>query len=196
MDAVFAYGSLINSQSHGRMDGVSFPVRVRGLRRGWYLPVPDDRDTGLGIVFAQPSTCNGILIPCEPNEIVIADLRETEHGYKREQVPRENVVWSVRTEEQFDNIWVYVTQDLGHPTDDCPIAQSYLDVVIAGCLSIDRQFAEEFIRTTEGWEFPWVNDRTAPRYRRAIQCPIKEIDELLRDMLPERMETRVVEKST
>ena len=78
-----------------------------------------------------------------------------------------------------------------------PIAQSYVDIILRGCLTISKDFAKEFILTTQGWlllngklvpttdgiaghgdqetlsgdhdqiQVHWVNDRHDPLYVRA-----------------------------
>ena len=37
-------------------------------------------------------------------------------------------------------------------SSDYPIAQSYVGIVVRGCLMISKSFAQEFIQTTKGWE--------------------------------------------
>ena len=49
------------------------------------------------------------------------------------------------------NVWVYVQQAPAPIQCDAPIAQSYLDVILRGCLTISKQFAHHFIETTRGW---------------------------------------------
>src|SRR5262249_44445648 len=57
----------------------------------------------------------------------------------------------------------------GEPTAAVLMVQSYVDICINGCLEIEAQyprargFAQEFIRSTTGWNAHWVNDRIYPR---------------------------------
>lgn len=58
-------------------------------------------------------------------------------------------------------IWVYVPNEMHPPSNEYPIAQSYVDTIMRGCLSINEAFAREFISTTIGWhpnEFNNNND--------------------------------------
>jgi hypothetical protein len=48
-------------------------------------------------------------------------------------------------------IWVYVPSDPLPPDDQYPIAQTYVDVILQGCLDIHADFAREFIEDTKGW---------------------------------------------
>ncbi|KAJ3156152.1 hypothetical protein HDU86_004120 [Geranomyces michiganensis] len=47
------------------------------------------------------------------------------------------------------------------PTPTIPIPQSYVDVVLEGCLEYGPAFAADFVLHTKGWEGVWVNDRHA-----------------------------------
>jgi hypothetical protein len=49
------------------------------------------------------------------------------------------------------NIWMYVQREMQPPTSESPIAQSYVDTILRGCLSISEDFAEKFISDTKGW---------------------------------------------
>jgi hypothetical protein len=48
-------------------------------------------------------------------------------------------------------VWIYVTKNPVPASSTNPIAQSYVDIVLRGCLTISQQFAQEFITTTKGW---------------------------------------------
>jgi hypothetical protein len=79
--------------------------------------------------------------------------------------------------------WLYTATEPGFPSEDCPIAQSYVDVVLTGCLEFGESFAAEFVRTTTHWAYPWIDDRSAPRYVRSMQnvslAKYMEIDRIL-----------------
>jgi hypothetical protein len=89
-----------------------------------------------------------------------------------------------------DSLWVYMIDSPTLPTEDCPIAQSYLDVVLSGCFEIGEHFAEDFVLTTFGWERFWINDRHRPRYRRFVPGDTERIDDLLRRLLPAQLSKR------
>jgi hypothetical protein len=103
-----------------------------------------------------------------------------------------------------------------------PISQSYVDIILRGCLSISRDFARRFLETTHGWEhgewldrndgdntnaggdfndrtlsrYMWVNDRHAPIYYHAdVEYSLvkgKEIDELIQEHRPHALKLRVL----
>ncbi len=65
-----------------------------------------------------------------------------------------------------------------------PIAMSYVDVVITGCLEYGEDFAKRFSETTSRWDRQIVDDRSRPMYPRAKKDPDTEpIDRLLEDVL-------------
>jgi hypothetical protein len=82
-----------------------------------------------------------------------------------------------------ESIWIYLPNEPGWPSEECPIVQSYVDVVLAGCLEVGESFAAEFVRTTMNWGYPWIDDRSAPRYARAMYdtpaAKCMEIDRIL-----------------
>ncbi|QDT98034.1 gamma-glutamylcyclotransferase family protein [Gimesia aquarii] len=191
---LFVYGSLIGSDSECLI-GPSLsrvPARVIGLQRGWFLPIPEDCDMGLGVVFQKDSTCNGVVLEINSKTISEADEREIQHGYSRVQIPSDTIIASNRSYNRDDKVWAYITNNAQNPSNMNPIAQSYIDVVLSGCIEISKKFAKEFVETTHGWEFPWIDDRQMPRYRRAISTNAEQVDELLEQVIPTEFARRRV----
>ncbi|MBS3158349.1 gamma-glutamylcyclotransferase [Candidatus Woesearchaeota archaeon] len=193
---IFGYGSLINTQSRtGTSEtGKPIPVRIKGVQREWNIVVPDYHQTGLGVIYVPQSTCNGVIVPVTESGLAKFDERELKHGYEQVQIERQTieVLTGIQIPAEGD-VLMYITKNPGSPSDDCPIAQSYLDVVVAGCLEFGDEFAREFIATTQGWEHPWVNDRANPRYRGTVGgVPVTKIDQLLDEIIPEAYKKRKV----
>jgi hypothetical protein len=186
---LFVYGSLIGTDQHGAAR--AYPARVEGLERGWYLPVPEDRDTGLAAITSTESACNGVVIPCDVESLSKNDARELLHGYERIRVEPTFDAVDLGGERTPKEVWAYVLQDPLPASRNLPIAQSYVDVVLLGALEISEDFAREVIRTTVGWDWPWIDDRKAPRYRRAGPAPILEIDHLLEGTIPSEFAKRL-----
>ena len=73
--------------------------------------------------------------------------------------------------------WVYTPQSKISPCSNFPIAQSYVDIILRGCVDISEGFALNFLETTDGWidnidcsvknNFIWIDDREMPLYIRA-----------------------------
>ncbi len=178
IDYLFGYGSLINSESRARtgMSGTTIPVRVKGIQRIWNFVDRDTRMRALGVVVREASMTNGILASVPSSDLWRFDQREA--GYTRTRLDPASVIgWN---EKQVPDgiIWTYLPNEPAWPSADCPIVQSYVDVVLAGCLEVSESFAAEFVRTTSNWDYPWVDDRSAPRYVRALRSvpPARYLD--------------------
>ena len=92
-----------------------------------------------------------------------------------------------------EDTWIYFAKKTNHPCQSQPIAQSYVDVIIKGCLEIGLEYTEEFLKTTAGWEYPWIDDRMFPRYPRHLDyekhCP--KTDQIIQQSMPELFNHRV-----
>lgn len=188
---LFGYGSLINHQSRlatGRTGDVA-PVKVLGLQRAWNVIAYDSQMTGLGVIPRESAVCNGVLIEIEEGELAAFDKREIEgtgFNYERVGIKIEDILGvTVVTDSKF-KVWTYVVRKPIAPTTDFPILQSYVDVVLTGCLEFGEDFAIEFVRSTLGWESPWYNDRRCPRYIRCLKtAAYQKIDEILAKHAPQ-----------
>ena len=84
------------------------------------------------------------------------------------------------------------------PTPDYPIVQSYVDIMIKGCMELEENykltgFAEECISTTSHWSPHWVNDRPMPRRPFIFEKKAVRIDKLLRKNLQQYFDKRQIE---
>jgi hypothetical protein len=178
---VAGYGSLINPESRSRTgpSGEAIPIRVSGYQRAWTFVSPSDRMTVLGISPRQGSIINGVLVPITETGLPSFDARE--EGYTRTHLAQTSITCLDGRKLLEGEFWIYVPKKKGRPTKACPIVQSYLDVVLTGCLDYGEPFAVEFIRSTGLCDYPRLNDRSAPRYVRGMRCvPLAEIiDRLL-----------------
>mmetsp|Transcript_99621 Transcript_99621/g.286163 ORF Transcript_99621/g.286163 Transcript_99621/m.286163 type:complete len:273 (-) Transcript_99621:294-1112(-) len=172
---IFGYGSLICPLSRAvtaptLAQRSVIPVRVQGLERIWSLPFRGL--TFMGIRQRPQAECVGVLIPVNEDELAQFDSREL--GYDRQPIPFEAVQElqepsvlnrsSSFQQQQHHNdndddsaeknkiqIWVYVQQMPQPVSKDSPIAQSYVDIILRGCISISEDFAKDFLKTTRGW---------------------------------------------
>lgn len=180
----FGYGSLVNRQTHAYPD--ARPARLSGWKRVWrhtdlrpvaFLTVVPDRHTEItGLMAAVPDG-------------EWAALDERERAYDR--VDARGQVRHDMTE--MPEVVVYAIPDgkHGEPDRSCPVLLSYLDVVVQGYL---REFGEagarDFFATTDGWDAPVLNDRTAPIYTRQQALTRDEqafVDDMLSDLCVEVM---------
>lgn len=168
-DYIFGYGSLINAESRKKSgySGKSIPVIVNGIKRAWSVRInPPHNLTVLGAYFDKSSKCNGVIVEIPKGELKQFDDRELPFGYKRIALSSKEII-PISGKAPKGNIWVYVEKEHFFPTKTFPIAQSYVDVVINGCLEINKDFAKDFITLTDNWDSPWINDRNNPKYPRA-----------------------------
>lgn len=193
---LFSYGTLINQESLGStIPGrlrTRIPARVNGFQAGWTARAEYTALTALGCRQAAGSNTIGVLIPVEELELEVLDERETRSIYKRISIPIRSAEVLSPYPQNPSSIESYVVHEAEKPDKLAPIAQSYLDVVLGGCLSIGNDFAESFISNVTGWNHPWVNDRNEPRYIRAQRNPSleKRIDQLLERLVPEAFDAR------
>lgn len=159
---IFGYGSLMNSASR-RLTGqtsAARPAIAHGLCRYWgkvdesYILAPLVVTQGEGLI-------NGVLLQVDDAQLVEFDRRE--RGYQRIQIGHQDIDCQHPLSET-DRIWIYVTEQATPPCELSPIVQTYVDTVLAGCLEISEQFAEQFIQHTIGWHHPLENDRHQPKY--------------------------------
>ncbi len=192
---LFGYGSLINPESRKKTgkSGEATPVRVMGVQRGWNQVVSHARATVLGAREQAGLTCNGVIIPVEESELATFDQREKDGGYRRVSLDKSRII-HLESADREGVFWMYVAEllELQTPSEENPIIQSYADVALTGCFSFGESFAREFVLTTVGWDAPWINDRSDPRYPRAMdRVPLAEaIDSLLAELVPAAFRNR------
>lgn len=201
------YGSLMNARSRAKTGdtGSAFPARVSGFRREWSYGQSKRSMTALGArqTGSAADTLNAVIVTVAAASLPKFDERE--QRYRRVLVPHASVKWlgggapppKLAAE---DRVWVYVNEDPAEPTEPLPIMQSYVDVVLEGCLKYGDEFARECVRTTHLWEdkagkatVTWVNDREAPKiYERGFvpAATVAKIDALLREVVPAELAER------
>jgi len=162
---IFGYGSLINPDSRAKtgQTGRSWPAKVSGYQRHWSVMSPEFGMSSVAVIPFENSVCNGVLVEVNESELPLFDEREA--GYTRAKIAASQIQGYTDTLPG-GTIWIYHTQQINPPCDQAPIALSYADVILAGCLSIGEAFAAEFIENTSGWQHALLNDRQQPRYPR------------------------------
>lgn len=176
---VFGYGSLICPDSRAITaptvaDRTVLPVSIKGVERTWAKQSQTSKATSMGVQFREGAECVGVLVPVNDSELKSFDKREV--GYDRYEIPLEDIEPVVHllgdndsAQTVYDNtflgedfdlehatdvpqVWIYVQQDPVPASPQFPIAQSYVDIMLRGCLTISKEFADEFIQTTKGWD--------------------------------------------
>lgn len=163
---VFGYGSIIN---YGTRTVESLredmAVRVSGLSRGWFQRIESLSTTSLGVVERDGASCNGVLVEVSPE--LLAELDNREEDYVRETLDHKNI--ELLTDGKLEDettVYVYKTTHPEPATEEFPIVQSYVDMVLYGCLAHGEEFAEEFVKTTEFSDAPLIDDADKPKHPR------------------------------
>lgn len=194
MHCLFGYGSLICTHSRSRtgVSGDAIPVELTGITRRWSVPVPSYQATAVGAHEDAEGRCNGVVFIVDDDNLVRFDARE--QGYQRVAIDWSNVAPStdIPLPEKLP-LWAYVGHSEHEPLPTRPIMQSYLDVILNGCLAYGETFARQFLRTTTPWQH-LVDDRTHPNYPRAMKDPdlAPRVDELLASELPDLLQGRAL----
>ncbi|UWR91487.1 gamma-glutamylcyclotransferase [Phaeobacter inhibens] len=166
----FGYGSLVNTRTHAY--GQARTARLSGWRRAWVQT--DLRPVAyLSAVPSADSRIDGLVAEVPGADWAALDDRE--FGYDR-LAARDAVQHDLAPETE---IAVYAIPASSQHAASMrhPILLSYLDVVIQGYLDVfGTEGVADFMRTTDGWDAPILNDRAAPRYPRAQALTTEERD--------------------
>ncbi|MBS3093033.1 gamma-glutamylcyclotransferase [Candidatus Pacearchaeota archaeon] len=185
---IFGYGSLISQESRARtgISGTAIPVTVIGIERQWNVVAQNNFFTCVGAISNSERKCNGVIFPVNELELQKFDDRELPHGYIRNELSRESIVPLDFCILHNFPIWYYAVTNPEKPSQNFPIIQSYIDVILNGCLEYGEDFAKTFIETTDGWQNDWINDREKPRYSRHLENRLEreeKIDGILKNNL-------------
>lgn len=159
----------------------SKPVWLKNHTRKWNVNYDHLQFCALGVYKQEESQINAVLFSTD--NIELFDLRE--HGYTRHQLDRSEIIMWDQNEIVPDDapIWIYYPEakNVGQPGPGHFIWQSYVDVIIMGCLSFNKDFAQHFISTTFEWNKSiFKNDRLTSEYlRRLTQYSAEQVDEIL-----------------
>jgi hypothetical protein len=201
---IVGYGSLMQSASKLSTEpnaGSNLPVLVTGFQRAWnthgvypttYLGVRPLKSARMAAALYRDFLDDGKLG---------ADAREID--YCRVAVAPSSIeMLDSSTVPSPSQVWIYVNkpESLAPPDAENPIVQSYVDLFITGCLELqarvadpDLDFVAQCVQTTDGWSKHWVNDRPMPRRPYIYQPRAWEIDQRLKQLLPEIFETIQIE---
>ena len=179
---IFGYGSLVNRDTHAYPE--AHPARLSGWRRIW-RHTTRRQVAFLNVVLDAGSEIAGMMLSVPREE---PELAQREYAYGR-------VIVTDRVSHALPglpevNVFAITEGEVRAPSTDHAILMSYVDMVAGGYF---REFGaaglSEFFETTDGWDAPILNDRTAPRYpRHREQDPevIERVDEAL-SRLPSRI---------
>ncbi|WCN07573.1 gamma-glutamylcyclotransferase family protein [Marinomonas mediterranea] len=167
---IVGYGSLINSISRSQTGetGQVWPVKLTGYERHWSVMSPEFGMSSVAVLKIEDSAsshvCNGVLVEVPEDQLTLFDEREK--GYQRVRVAPDSIEAYSGALLPDGTYWIYITDRVDSPSQQCPIALSYVDVILTGCFEFSDAFLEDLITYTKGWDSVVLNDRLSPRYPR------------------------------
>lgn len=163
---IFGYGSLINKDTRKIESSADIAVRVKGYSRDWNAKISKYNLTALGLERDGEGICNGVLVETSNDLLEELDVREKSVGYIREKIDYSKVepLFDVKIIEA--EIYTYIPLVPICASQEYPIARTYVDAVLYGCLEHGEDFLREFVATTKSWKYPILEDRGQPNYPR------------------------------
>ena len=197
---IIGYGSLMEESSKKRTapnSGVNYPIRIKNFERGW--KIQGTAHGGNAYLAVTPKTgaqLNAVIYNVNTKELDATDQREK--GYCRVEVPKENIASKWDKAPADKQIWIYIVPESQNkqPSKEYPIAQTYVDTWIKGCMDLESKysikgFARECVSTTSNWSNFWLNDRSSPRYPSALlNIETDRIDQLLNQLVHDHFQKR------
>jgi hypothetical protein len=204
---IFGYGALMSLANRGvtlrsTVNGV--PVIAKGLERYWGFAAQEYGLTSLALRVKPGTYCSGVLFPVTTQQEMYLTSREQGYGLVELPLAWFGVLQPANAVTD-GPVYAYTSEDVRRPSRMLPITQSEIDVIMTGCLEDYRmidggrfgeEFARQFVRTTSGWESPWIDDRGKPRYPWPLDRAelASEIDAMLREEMPLAFGRRAVRR--
>lgn len=173
----FGFGSLVNRQTRPD-DERAWNATLHGWQRVWEhrVSASDSRSscTSLSVEPAQTSI-QGVLVEIPLADLAALDAREA--GYERMELSAHDVEFP----KDVDASTIYLYRSLPENRHLAgkihPIAQSYVDCVMAG---YQERFGTSGLKmmlgTTKGWDRPVLNDRLKPIYPRHVKLSVETLN--------------------
>ncbi|MDH5596779.1 MAG: gamma-glutamylcyclotransferase [Candidatus Peregrinibacteria bacterium] len=184
---IFSYGSLAHKDVAERTGKtLSFrPAKLKGYLRNFRVLVKGRRFAAAGVEEKQDASTLGILVEVPEEELLLFDEREFLYD-RIELEPAQLELFE--GEMPWGRFYLYVPQNPQPATEEIPLAQSYLDVMLEAYLNLGEGMAKQFLESTLDLDRPWVNDRGMPRYTRFLEkVDVERIDSFLRAELGDKM---------
>jgi hypothetical protein len=140
--------------SHSCCWGVLIPLEHEGE-----LGTFDRREYGYDRVMLQPANLGPVpFFDYENNSNQVdyssSDTNNNNDVLERLLFAKQQQDYSTGTDDNNVRVWVYVPQRFRPATGAYPIAQSYVDTILRGCLDLDptATMAQHFLTHTRGWD--------------------------------------------
>lgn len=188
----FGYGSLVNRDTRPP-DEPAARARLRGWHRIWEhrVSASASRQPSCSLSIAPdwirtevdvPAGCepglhdgtsrgiDGVVVPLPIEALAVLDARE--EGYERLTLPATEFDLPAGLDVEEIHVYRSLLENRVSATDEHPILQTYVDCCMAGFLNVYGECGlDNFLHATRGWGGQIENDRTQPRYPRAVAIP-------------------------
>ena len=152
---VFGYGSLINMEKNTELNNSIHkkicPVTVKGLKRS--LNVNGKNHRVFGVKDVKTAFCNGLLFKVTDKEL--DNLIEREKLYTIKPLSKSRILFNYKkciTFKPNDEVICFYPMKKYVLTktklDTKPINENYLQICIEGSSKINKQFLDDFVKTT------------------------------------------------
>jgi len=168
---VIGYGSLMQEKSKREEladVGDNYPIYLQGFKRGWFLHGSDlgFNTTYLAVLRHANARINAVYFKLKKSDDIQA-YDEREDGYCRTLVPLAHIKFLDSAETNSDSqFWIYTIKESEKQlaSERFPIAQSYVDIFLTGCLELAEKyhkpdFADDCIYLTDNWSVHWTNKK-------------------------------------
>lgn len=189
-----AYGSLMHPDSlrttvpnHSAISSV-LPCTLHSWKRSWNSNCTSRYSVVSARRTSRPThTMNAALIRLEPTQAhtTLAALDSRESCYTRVRVPVDDLIAPLSELPPDSHVYIYSLRTVIPPSRMKPIAQTYLDIIIEGCLLLGgERFAKQFMESTHRWSnHHFELDRSSGNYDFTPRLFSKHIDDVLTDYI-------------
>ena len=153
MPYVFGYGSLLNDSYQAISYSTLIPNRDFPVRRAFNAHCvlgETTQYTAVGLEYtpyALAARINGLIIKVTTEQF--GELVEREKGYT--QVRLDASCFTGLPSAINSDIIVFVPEIPAYPTEAYPLSKDYIDTCVEGFLRCGKQYALEFLQSTNGW---------------------------------------------
>lgn len=162
---VFGYGSLINMNENGNELSHSdtrkvCPVTITGLKRSFNVGVNNGTYRVLGVKDVKTALCNGILIKVSLKEL--EHLEHRERLYTPKLLAHDRIIFNYNKTlklKKEDRVICFYPQPKYILAKKIPLRENYLNICAEGAMNISRTFFDDFMATTYGFSYDWLNNK-------------------------------------
>lgn len=190
---IFSYGSLAHREVAEKTAPILnlTPAYLTGYARNFRALVRTSKFAAAGVEERRESRILGMMVEVDESSLALFDEREAMYDRVEIDPERLHLVSSEPLPDGF--YYLYVPKDPQCPTNDIPVIQSYLDVIVQAFLPHGEVLTKELIMSFQDLDRPWINDRQMPRYSRYLEdAETKLIDGFLNEHRAELFESRGV----